>query len=159
MNGRVWPWALAGPLCSEPQAKRKTRPQASPQECTAGLPVGRCAGLQEWGCGENLPGAGLHLAPLGVHRSHRARGRAPLVPLLSLPSAQPACMAFLLQIQEVPMGDVVGGHLARAAPTPLCGLTLLPSHRHLTLALMALPRLMRCPYVPGPASQVGKNQG
>lgn len=44
MNGGVWPWALAGPLCSEPQAQRRERPQASPQD-GAGLPVGRCAGF------------------------------------------------------------------------------------------------------------------
>lgn len=97
MNGRVWPWALAGPLCSEPQAKRRKRPQASPQEYRAGLPGGLCAGLRGWGWGENLPGAGLHLSPPGIHRSHRVRRQSPPLPLLSLPSAQLACKAFLLK--------------------------------------------------------------
>lgn len=101
MNGRVWPWALAGPLSSVPQAKRRKRPQALDW---AGLPGGLCAGLRGWGWGENLPGAGLHLSPPGIHRRHRVRRQS--LPLATAqPPLCPACLHGLsLEVLGSPSG-------------------------------------------------------
>lgn len=117
MNGRVWPWALAGPLGSEPRPRGRSW-AASGALCR--VPAHRAHGSPQ-------EATGAHGSPRELQGE-----KEELRPLLSLPSPWLTRTAPLLQIWEVPMSDVAKD-ACPGPPLPLQGLTLLPSHEDLSL--------------------------